>query len=84
MPNAQTSEALAHISYMARERAAAEAAIAAEAAETIAALVATAEKHGRSGEAFDFTHHHIRLLVRSAFLAGINHQFERAALKAVA
>jgi hypothetical protein len=64
--------------YVARERAAAEVAINREVEETLAALDETIGRFPHPD--YPFSREHIRLLIRSAFLAGVNYQFNRAAL----
>lgn len=74
------SAALAQITHIARERAATEAAINREADETLAALRNACG--GSLPDPLAFTHEHVRALIRSAFLAGVVHQCERAKLQA--
>jgi hypothetical protein len=60
------------VAYIAQERAATEAAIAKEYADVMVLM------REASGEPpYTFTAEHVRLLVRSSFLAGVNHQLAR-------
>lgn len=73
---------LSTVLHVVKERAATEAAITREADESVAAL-----KQAFGGEFPDpipFTPDHVRALVRSAFLAGVVWQMDRATARVVA